>query len=290
MRLPSAPLSCLLALAGLLAACGKDAPDLPPPSPALWEVIGANGEHGYLFGTVHALPEGFDWETDTIEQAFERSETLAVELDPRSLDDDLFWELATTEGLGRPSLRVSPAHRRALAALIEKSYWQDEDLADTESWAVAMIVSDSLAFGESENGVDRALLAMADSRRVVELEGYFGQLAIFDTLPPQDQIDMLEILADSASGAAQEAEAQVGAWRRGDVATLEASLAEGLMADPELRAALLVQRNLAWAEQVEQLLQSGDTPFVAVGAAHLLGADGLPRLLAARGYTVTRIQ
>jgi len=74
------------------------------------------------------------------------------------------------------------------------------------------------------------------------------------------------------------------------LATLEREMAGGILADPELRQALLTARNRAWTERVAALLAQGRRPLVAVGAAHMLGSEGLPALLAARGYTVRRIQ
>ena len=62
------------------------------------------------------------------------------------------------------------------------------------------------------------------------------------------------------------------------------------MEDPELREALLVRRNRDWVGQLDAILASGERPLVAVGTAHLLGPDGLPTLLARRGYTTRRIQ
>ena len=42
--------------------------------------------------------------------------------------------------------------------------------------------------------------------------------------------------------------------------------------------------------RIAQLLEAGQRPFVAVGTGHMIGEDGLPALLAERGYTVRRIQ
>ena len=73
----------LLALASVLAlaACGEPAREAwPEPSPALWQVTGRNGEKAWLFGTIHALPDGAEWRTPALERAFAESDLLMVEI------------------------------------------------------------------------------------------------------------------------------------------------------------------------------------------------------------------
>ena len=59
---------------------------------------------------------------------------------------------------------------------------------------------------------------------------------------------------------------------------------------PVLYEVLLKRRNQAWASALEERMQGSGVDLVNVGALHLVGADGLPALLAARGFEVTRVQ
>lgn len=51
---------------------------------------------------------------------------------------------------------------------------------------------------------------------------------------------------------------------------------------------LVYDRNAAWIPKLEEMFASGGV-FVAVGAGHLRGPKGVPALLEARGYAVTRV-
>jgi uncharacterized protein YbaP (TraB family) len=79
-------------------------------------------------------------------------------------------------------------------------------------------------------------------------------------------------------------------WRSGDMERLAQENTEGLLSDPELRAALLVKRNEDWAMQLTVVFPNVPPALIAVGAAHMAGPEGLPNLMRQRGYTVTRVQ
>jgi len=59
-----------------------------------------------------------------------------------------------------------------------------------------------------------------------------------------------------------------------------------LKAEPVMYQRLLVERNRTWLPEIEKLLARPRPAFVVVGAAHLVGADGLIALLSAKGYRV----
>jgi uncharacterized protein YbaP (TraB family) len=276
-----------LLLAPLLAGCGTAEGDWPPPSPALWRVTAPSGEQGWLFGTVHALPDGVEWRTPALEQAIDGSGLLVVEIadagDPAVAT--LFRRLATTPGQPPLSERVAPGERAALAALAERAGMDDDDFAATESWGAALLLAGAVRAGDPANGVDRALIAQADS--VVGLETSAEQFALFDTLSPADQSALLAATAREA--AASDPRGLIEAWLTGDLARIEALSEVGLLEHPALRERLLTARNRAWAERVAGIVAQGRRPLVAVGAAHVLGTDGLPALLEARGFAVERL-
>ncbi|MFT4027335.1 MAG: TraB/GumN family protein, partial [Novosphingobium sp.] len=163
-----------------------------------------------------------------------------------------------------------------------------DGFGDVETWAAALTLAQALAKDASPaNGIDRAVIALAGKRPVVELEGTRGQLGIFDALPETEQRDLLAAVATEPDRAG---DTPAAAWLEGDMTAIERETHRGLLADPELRQALFTGRNLAWADRIAAMLAGGQRPFVAVGGAHMAGSEGLPALLAARGYRVTRLQ
>ncbi len=282
----------LLCLA--LAACGQgDRADLPPATPALWEVRGANGETGWLFGTVHRLPEEREWRTPRLRALLSGADLLVLET--RDVGDQaklraMFERLAKTPGQLPLTRRVPPEKRVALETLMKKAGLSDGDFAGIKTWAGALTLARAAREQDSGEGVDAGLIALRKSIPVEELEGTAVQLGVFDSLPEQDQRDLLAAVVDEAGEASARFRELADFWARGDMESIARETRQGMLADPELREALLVGRNRAWVDKVEALLRSGRRPFVAAGAAHMAGEEGLPALLAARGWQVTRVQ
>jgi len=77
----------------------------------------------------------------------------------------------------------------------------------------------------------------------------------------------------------------VDAWRAGDGAGVERIVLSELKTEPVLYQRLLVERNRNWMPKIEALFSRPTHALVIVGAAHLVGPDGLLAMLKAKGYT-----
>jgi uncharacterized protein len=89
---------------------------------------------------------------------------------------------------------------------------------------------------------------------------------------------------------ARNLDALVDAWSRGDGAALESELArertEATPYEREVLPRLIDDRNRSMADAIAELAQERRTAFVAVGALHLIGPDGIVAVLRSRGLTV----
>jgi len=297
-----ASLFALLSLCAL-GACGagnRDASDAMllegegAPSPLLYEITSDYGSvEGWLFGTIHALPDGVTWRNEAIERVSEQADHLLVEvaaMEDRQGIARTFTELATTPDLGPLPPRIDPELHAALADMIVRSETPLGDFNETETWAAAIMLAQVDAIGRPRNGVDRALIRDFNDRVVGGFETPGMQLGVFDALDEEDQRDLLEGTVREWMVSRDNPGWLTRAWLRGDLETIENATSQGIMADPELREALLVQRNRDWMGTLLAALQSSRRPLIAVGTAHIVGPDGLPALLEAEGYSVRRIQ
>jgi uncharacterized protein YbaP (TraB family) len=78
-------------------------------------------------------------------------------------------------------------------------------------------------------------------------------------------------------------------WMKGDVRSVEEWLLAGMREYPQVHEKIIVERNRRWLPQIEKMLAEGDGTMIVVGAAHLVGKEGVIELLKQRGYTVEQL-
>ena len=133
-----------LGLSLVLVAAPAPAKTAQTAKPALWAVSDADTTI-YLFGTIHLLPDKYQWRTAKFDQAIDGSQQLVVETivdnkNPQKLMAALASLAFNTPNLPPLAQRVPPAKRAALAAAIKKSGYPPQAFDRMKTWTAAFIL------------------------------------------------------------------------------------------------------------------------------------------------------
>jgi len=143
---------------------------------------------------------------------------------------------------------------------------------------------------EGKFGVDRHFYWKAKSagKQIMGLESVEYQMSVLDKIILKSQKVMNGKNRQYAKQASQRLNRLVEAWHRGDEDTLGRMIDEEKMT-PEVYQAVYYDRNMKWLPQIESFMGKEENYLVIVGVGHLVGEDGLVKLLEDKGHTVRRM-
>jgi len=263
----------------------------------LWKVRSEKNSI-YILGSIHFLKRESYPLKQSIEQAFDASKKLVLEIDLQSVTPQKTQQVTLEKGLFRDGTTLQQSVAKETYDLTEQRARQlGIDLRamnPLKPWLVALTLTtmklQKLGF-DPGYGIDRhfAERARRSGKSTGGLETMEFQLGLFDGMPRRDQEMMLRETLKELDRLDQGVEQIVQLWLKGDVGSLEEWLLAGMREYPEVHEKVIVERNRRWLPQIEKMIAQGESAMVVVGAAHLVGREGVIELLKQRGYTVEQL-
>lgn len=271
--------------------------DLKPP---MWEIRSGDAAV-YLFGTIHVGAEDFYPLPERVESAFRNSDILALEIDPGNTQDAA---AAVAIAMYAPPDHVGnhlpPDLLKRVRKVTAKFGLSFQQLQQMKPYLLMFSLT-TLEYArlgyEAAFGLDAHFSRQAheNGKQILALESMNQQMNMLDALSPKLQTAMLQITLDEIEkGEVPDlVDEMMRAWRSGNIKRLgevlsveERKLPRSLQR--EFHRHFLAERNVAMSNQIVRMLKNEQRVFVAVGALHMVGKDGIPALLSKRGYKVKR--
>ena len=275
--------------------------------PLLWKIERAGRPTSYLFGTVHLTDERVTKLSPAVEQALSQSKTVALEVSDIS-------EKATANVIAQSAPLVMFTDGRRLDGLLSGTEYDTvkriisrsgmpSDLAALfKPWIVTMIISVSdcerTSIQQGARVLDMKIAEVGKARglQVVGLETIPEQLQALAAVPEPQQLDMLRASLKFADRTNDMMETLVQLYLERKISAalpFQIAIAKqvgiGNEAFAGFQEKLLTERNIKMRTTAEPLLEQGGV-FIAIGALHLPGKQGLVALLREAGYTVTPME
>ena len=263
----------------------------------LWRVQ-SEKKSCFILGSIHLMKEEHYPLGRMIENAFEQSAVLVVEInlntvDPKALQG-VMAEAFYPEGDALDK-HVSPQVMSLILKKAQTLGLAPDWLKRQKPWFLAVTLP-SLALAKAgydpRYGVDVHFMQAAQGKKILEIESLESQMKTLSGLTATQQESLLLYTLRDLDTAVGEADALVAAWKSGDTRALEAVALKAFKDDPQLQTIagrVLDERNRLMADKIEQILKTQDDCFVVIGAAHLVGQNSVLRLLKDKGLRVGQL-
>ena len=253
----------------------------------------------YFLGSIHLGKKGMYPLDPQIYEAYESTNKLVVESNILTSKDNADKETNSNSYFKNETLRdyLSEDLLEDLEGLLESYGMSLDDVIKMKPWHLARTVTLLEAQDLGYNpilGIDLHFLRKAkkDGKEIIELDAGKQLIDFSKTLPIDLQIRYFERGLESHSESRQALDEVVALWKAGDIINFWEKERSIYMKNDDLTPiynALIKKRNEAWMEKIEDMIDGGESYFVVVGAAHLVGHDSIIKKLADLGYKVTQL-
>lgn len=285
--------------------------DMPYAEGLVWTATKDNTT-ATIIGTMHIYDPRLEAIRAKISDTIQNADLIMLEATPK--EEALLQELIITDP-GRLFIVDGPT----LPDLVDETTWSLIAEAATQRgipsfmaakmqpWYLSLMLAiPSCAMADVAvgiRGLDQMITddAMAANVPLQAVEPYTTLFDIFQNDTIAEQVDMLRVSMLMPDLQQQMFVAMLDRYFAEDVGRLwemsrialadvpDIDPAEGAIMFADMEEALLNTRNRNWIPVITQALQTNDDVVVAVGAAHLIGDQGVLRLLENEGWTLTRV-
>lgn len=273
-------------------------------SPALadspvWR-IDKGGQHIYLGGTIHVLKMKDYPLPPAFQQAYDKSDILVLEADLRETktpeyEDMVEKEFQYPEGTTLKTV-LEPETLQAIENHLSRYQVQVTD--EFYKFKPALVAMTLSMLGMHRQSIDVAgvdqyfeIRAHRDKKPLVPLESAIGQLRLLANEGEGREDELIMNTLEEIESSRYDLFPVKRAWREGDLSKLDEIMVTPMREEnPETYNSLLVVRNNAWMPKIYAMFHTPQVELVLVGAAHLVGPDGLLEILAKRGYRIQQLR
>ncbi len=265
----------------------------------LWQVR-SKSAIVYVLGSVHVAKPDMYPLPQRIEDSFEKAAALALEADPAKAGDPNLLSRMLAAALypdnGTLKEHLSQKTYDLASRELEQLGLSIDSFKKTRPWFLASTIEilelQRLGY-DPAYGIDVYFAKRAAAKkRIIELESFDYQIALMNGFSDREQeLFLLYTLKDMAQ-VKEEATEMMAAWKNGDSKTIESLVTRTLKETTELEPIfdkLIYRRNREMTAKIEDFLKGRETVFVVVGAAHLVGKEGIIGLLKQKGYKVEQM-
>jgi len=262
----------------------------------LWKISGNGLEQAsYLYGTIHMIGAEDFFLPDGTMTAMDAADRVVFEIDMADMTDMTAMMGIMDKAFMKDNLSLKDLLSEEDFKLVE-AHFQDMGLPifflqRIKPMFLTVFTSGDMKPGDMESGKIKSYefefmeMAKNGNKSTAGLESIDFQLSVFDSIPYQDQADMLMDGIKNGGSDTDSFKEIVKVYKEQNLTKmLEMTLSEegGLSEYDDL---LLNKRNKNWIPQM-QTMMAENVNFFAVGAGHLPGDEGVINLLREAGYTV----
>jgi hypothetical protein len=253
----------------------------------------------YVLGSIHFFKKEAYPLHRKIESAFDQSEVLVVEAninDIAKLDIEKLVKSAMYLGPETLERHVSTETYELIKKETGGLGIPLELINRQKPWFLALLLEslELLKLGFDPNyGIDKYFLSRATGKKkIVELESLDYQIDLLSKFSDQEQELFLLYTVKDLRVLRQELDRLTQAWISGDAKGMESIMTRGFAEDSRMSSIyekLVLERNRSMASKIEEFLRNKEIYFAVVGAAHLVGNQGIIEILKGRGYLVEQL-
>ena len=258
----------------------------------LWKITG-NGltAPSYLYGTVHVTCDA-TLEKPTLDAIANTAQLyLELDMDDPGMQMTMMKSMMMKDGKTMKSMMSEADYKMVDDYFTEKLGTGLAMLNTMKPAMVSMLILPSLMDCPMQS-VEQELMKVnaSQNKQVLGLETVEEQMAVFDAIPYQVQVDeLVKSVRNKFTGDKKELERMYQTYKTKDIDAMQKMTAESEnKITSEYQDDMLNDRNANWIPKIESIAKEKPT-FFGVGAAHLGGKNGVIALLRKKGYTVEAV-